>query len=440
MKKFADTPAKRFLKLGSMSARVAGKYTGSRLKNVFAGDDKRQQSEAALYNEIGEQVVQTLGELKGAAMKVGQIASQLQHMLPPEFTSQIARLQKQSPPMPYPVIARQIKLELGFAPEQLFARFDQEPFAAASIGQVHRAETLDGRQVVLKVQYPGVKRSCQSDLVHLKRLFSLSGIFKVDKAVMADVFADIEKALMSELDYLQEAANLKAFRAFHADFPEVVIPEVIDEFSSESVLCLVFEPGDDIAALREKGYSQAQINTSAVTLLAAILREVLYNERAHCDPHPGNFAFRPDGSVVIYDYGAVTDIEDIVIEHYIDIIEAAIERRFDDIDRMLVDLGIRNPAAEPLPAELYRSWYDDFIAPALKETRLEQLLAEVQPKIRQRMGEFMALRGAFQPSSATLFLNRVIGGHLLNMAQMGVDVDLKPVILSHVFEQEPEHE
>ena len=439
-RKFADTPAKRFFKLGSMSARVAGKYTGNRLKTLFADDDARRQSQAALYDEIGEQVAETLGQLKGAAMKVGQIASQLQHVLPEEFTRQIARLQQQSPPMDYAVIARQIQCELGFLPEQLFARFEPAPFAAASIGQVHRAITRDGREVVVKVQYPGVYRSCQSDLVQLKRLFSLSGLLKMDKAVMDSLFADIEANLMAELDYRQEAANLKHFRAFHAGFPDIVIPEVIEDYCSGAVLCLAYEPGDSFASLQDKGYSQQQINRCAINLVAAILREVLYNNRAHCDPHPGNFAFRPDGSVVIYDYGAVTDVEDWVIDHYIDILQAAIEQRFDAIDAKLLALGVRNPEVEALPVEWYRQLYVDFIAPALQETCLDTLLAEAQPKIRQQMPQWFALRAAFQPNAATMFLNRVIGGHLLNLAQLGVDADLKPVILSHVFDEEPADE
>ena len=436
IKKFADTPTKRFLKLSSMSARVAGKYTGNRLKNLFADEAHRESSQSRLYNDIGEQVVQTLGEMKGAAMKVGQVASQMQHVLPPEFARQIARLQQHSPPMPYEIIARQIQCELGFLPEQLFKSFDAVPFAAASIGQVHQAVTHDGEDVVLKVQYPGVYQSCQSDLVHLKRLFSLSGLLQVEKRILDQLFIEIEESLMAELDYQREADNLAEFREFHADDPRIVIPQVYEQFSTGQVLCLSWEPGDELASLKKKGYPQEQVNQLAVTLIEAILREVLYKSRAHCDPHPGNFAFRKDGTVVIYDYGAVADINQGIIDHYIDILEAAIEQRFDCIDQMLLNLGIRNPQSEALPPELYQRWYQDFLEPVLSDNRPHKVMEQIQPAIRRNMPEFFALRGAFQPSVATLFLNRVIGGHFLNLAQMEVDVDFKPIILAHVFEED----
>lgn len=436
-KKFADTPSKRFLKLSAMSARVAGSYASSKLRNAFSDGTNKEQAQSQLYSEIGEQVMQTLGEMKGAAMKMGQVASQLQHVLPAEFTEQIAKLQQHSPPMPFEVIEKQVRSELSFTPSQLFASFDAQPFAAASIGQVHRATTHDGREVVLKVQYPGVYQSCRSDLVHLKRIFTLSGLFKVEKAVMDALFEQIEKQLMAELDYKKEAANLKEFAAFHQANPTVIIPQVVDEYSTERVLCLSYEQGDHIAELREVGYSQEQINTAAVNLVSAILQELLYHQRVHCDPHPGNFAFRKDGSVIIYDYGAVTDVEDLIIDQYIELATVALEQDFAAIDDLLLQLGARNPAVDKVPAALYQLWYKDFVLPALEEVRPQQILARVQPAIKKNMKDMMALRGAFQPTSTTIFINRVLGGLFLNLAQMDTDVDFKPIILSHVFEETP---
>jgi len=434
-KKFADTPSKRFFKLSAMSARVAGSYASSKIRQAFSDEDDKGQAQSLLYSEIGEQVMQTLGEMKGAAMKMGQVASQLQHVLPAEFTEQIAKLQQHSPPMPFAVIEKQIQNELGFLPAQLFAHFDVQPFAAASIGQVHKATTHDGREVVLKVQYPGVYQSCRSDLVHLKRIFTLSGLFKVDKSVMDALFAQIEAQLMDELDYKKEAHNLQEFGEFHSDNAKVIIPQVIDEFSTERVLCLSYEPGEHIADLRSAGYSQEQINTAAVNLVSAILQELLYHLRVHCDPHPGNFAFRKDGSVIIYDYGAVTNVEDLVIDQYIELATAALNQEFEAIDGLLLKLGVRNPVAAEVSPQLYQKWYKEFIQPALDEVRPKQILAKVQPAIKNNMKEMMALRGAFQPTTTTIFINRVLGGLFLNLAQMDTDVDFKPIILSHVFEE-----
>ncbi len=435
-KKFANTPAKRFLKLSGLTVRAASKYGQTRLRHALHDDEERKNAAyAQMYAELGEQVLQTLGEMKGAAMKVGQIASQMRQLFPEEFADKIAQLQKQSPPMPIAVIRSQIKYSLGFTPEQLFHSFDDEPFAAASIGQVHRAVTRDGQQVVVKVQYPGVRQSCASDLVHLKRLFSLSGLLKVDKQALDEVFAEVKINLMRELDYEQEAANLAEFSRVHAVDPRIVLPAVLEDYSSDVILTLSYEPGYSMDELRDKGFTQIQINGLACTLVEAMLREVLEHEKAHSDPHPGNFAFRENGEVVIYDYGCVADMSDFVIDNYIDIVEAALAGEFERIDKLLLELGVRHPDELAVEAAVYQSWFEDLLLPALEEAEADKAIARIQNGVKVHMDDFMTYRGVFQPCAETLYLNRIIGGHFLNLAQMGVDADLKPLIRSYIFEE-----
>lgn len=435
-KSFANTPGKRFLKLTGMTAKVAGKYTKTKIKNTLSSDDLKEEALSEMYAEIGEQVLQTLGEMKGAAMKVGQIASQLSHMLPEEFAEKLTQLQQHSEPMPYEIIASQIKNELGFFPEKIFKKFDKEPFAAASIGQVHKAVTKDGRDIVIKIQYPGVYESCQSDLIHLKRLFSLSGLMKIDKESLDEVFDEIEQKLMEELDYQTEADNLREFKLFHKDFDKVVIPDVIDEYTTERVLSLSYEQGHSLEELATTGYSQEEINGLAVVLVEAILREILYNEKAHCDPHPGNFAFRKTGELIIYDYGCVADMRDMVIDHYIEIMTAGLNGEFHVVDDMLLDLGVRNPSEPAVDADIYKAWFNDFVMPVLEEPELTAIIDKIQEGIKKHMNCFISLRGSFQLSADTLFLNRVLSGHFLNLAQMGVDIDLKPIVLDHLFDDD----
>lgn len=437
-KKFANTPTKRFFKLTGMTARVAGKYTATKIKSSLGGGNS-EEAMSQMYADIGEQVLQTLGEMKGAAMKAGQIVSQMRHLFPEEFAEKIAHLQKNSEPMSYELISAQVQAELGFIPDKLFKSFEKTPFAAASIGQVHRAVTHNNREVIVKVQYPGVKQSCQSDLVHLKRMFALSGILKIDKEALNNIFRAIEEKLMEELDYKTEAANLHLFNDFHKDDPLLVIPKVLDEYSSECVLTLTAEMGDSIDELRKKSYSQAQINQLAVVLVKAVLREVLFLQKAHCDPHPGNFAFNKNGQVIVYDYGCVANIPPFVIDHYIDIIYASMDGEFDKVDAMLVALGVRNPAEPPLSESVYRSWFNDFIVPLLEEPHAGKAIVRVQAAINAHMEEFIRVRSAFQPSVETLFLNRIIVGHFLNLAQMGVDVDLKPIVYEHLFDENAEN-
>jgi predicted unusual protein kinase regulating ubiquinone biosynthesis (AarF/ABC1/UbiB family) len=438
-KKFADTPTQRFLKLSGMTARVAGKYTATKIKTTLGAKSNKEAALSAMYGEVGEQVLQTLGEMKGAAMKAGQIVSQMRHLFPEEFAQKIAQLQKNSEPMAYELIAAQIQHELGFPPDKLFKYFDKTPFAAASIGQVHRAVTRDGREVVVKVQYPGVKKSCQSDLVHLKRMFTLSGILKIDKASLDNIFAAISEKLMAELDYEAEAENLREFHTFHQDVDDIIIPQVIDEYSSECVLTLTAEIGDSIDDLLSKNYQQEHINQLAVVLIKAVLREVLFYQKAHCDPHPGNFAFTEDGRVIIYDYGCVASIPHHIIDSYIDIIYAGIDGQFEKIDSMLLSLGVRNPDELPLDESIYRAWFNDFVLPLIEECDASKAIMRIQQAMNAHMEEFVRLRGVFQPSVETLFLNRIIAGHFLNLAQMGVNVDLKPIIYEHLFVTDAEN-
>lgn len=434
MKKFANTPAKRFMKLSGLTVKAASKYSTTRLKHAMHNDQgKKDAAYSEMYAQLGEQVLQTLGEMKGAAMKVGQIASQMRHFFPDEFSEQIAKLQKQSAPMPFSIIQAQVQHSLGFPPEKLFKSFSEQPFAAASIGQVHRAVTRNGQDVIVKVQYPGVAQSCVSDLTHLKRLFSLSGLLKVDKQALDDVFIEVKNNLLRELDYCQEAVNLAEFAIVHGKDERIVIPQVVEDYSSEQVLTLSYEPGLSMDELRDQGFSQEQINGFASTLVEAMLREVLEHERAHSDPHPGNFAFRENGQVVIYDYGAVADMSDLVIDRYIDIVEAALFDEFENIDQLLLDLGVRHPAETAVAPMVYQRWFNDLLLPALEEADAGKAITKIQAGVKEHMNEFMQYRGVFQPCAETLFLNRVIGGHFLNLAQMGVDVDLKPLVRSYIF-------
>lgn len=435
-KKFANTPAKRFIKLSGLTVRAASQYGKTKIRHAWHDDTQRKDAAyAEMYSELGAHVLQTLGEMKGAAMKVGQIASQMRHLFPEEFSEQIAKLQKQSPPMPIEVIRTQIQFALGFPPEKIFQSFDETPFAAASIGQVHRAVTREGQEVVVKVQYPGVAQSCASDLVHLKRLFSISGILKVDKEALAEVFDEVKANLMRELDYKQEADNLYEFAKVHGKDKRIVIPSVVENYSSDAVLTLTYEPGYSMDELRDKGFSQPQINDLASTLIEAMLREVLEYEKAHSDPHPGNFAFRENGEVVIYDYGSVTDMSDLVVDHYIDIVEAAVAGEFQLIDKLLLDLGVRHPQESAVDAGVYQCWFKDLFLPALEEAEADKAIHRIQDGVKAHMDDFMAYRGVFQPCAETIFLNRIIGGHFLNLAQMGVDADLKPLIRSYIFEE-----
>ena len=271
----AKTRTARFLKLAGMTASVAGRYAGQKLQDAFSDEESKHSRRSANYSKMANDITDTLGELKGAVMKVGQIASQTQDLLPKEISEALKKLQKEAPPVDFSVIAQQVEKELGAPPSELFKSFDSKPYAAASIGQVHRAVTKSGIPVVVKVQYPGVDRSVDSDLKQLKLTLKLGGLLKMPKASVDDLFEEIKERLHEELDYENEALNLKRFRKFHQQDAKILIPRVIDDLSSRHILTLEYVPGDHIEDLSSRGYSQETVNELG-TQLFKLLAEQLF--------------------------------------------------------------------------------------------------------------------------------------------------------------------
>ncbi len=182
MAKNASSPGKRFMKLAGMTASIATKTVSNSIRNLTADEEQKLAAKTKLFQDIGLQIADTLGEMKGAVMKVGQIASQYKDIFPPEVAKAISKLQRQAPAMPFAAIQQQVERELGKPLNVAFKSFEQEPFAAASIGQVHKAVLPSGEQVVVKVQYPGVDEACESDLKQVRLALRLMGVLKIDKS------------------------------------------------------------------------------------------------------------------------------------------------------------------------------------------------------------------------------------------------------------------
>ncbi len=425
----ATTPGKRFLKLAGMTASVAGNVAANKMKGLFASEEQKQKSQEQLYKEVGEQIAQTLGEMKGAIMKVGQIASQVKDLLPAEFAQSLESLQKNSPPMPFGLIKRQIQRELKLEPEQLFSHISEEPFAAASIGQVHRATTLDGREVIVKVQYPGVEESCDSDLKHLKRILKLGGLLKLSSDVIDEVFVEIRRNLLEELDYRLEAENLKSFREFHKNDPKIIIPEVIESLSSKKILTCVFEPGDHLDEMDDIKYPQPLRNELGARLFDAILRQVYIFHAVHSDPHPGNFAFRPDGSIVMYDFGSVKRCDPNVLSVRKELVNAAVSGQLELIDQLLTKLGVRPENTENIAASFYKEWLDIILPVFFSDIPTDFGNTDVHKKlVAKARNEGLKHLGSFQPSPENMLLDRVFSGHFWTMKALGSVVDMREPI------------
>lgn len=426
----ATTPGKRFMKLAGMSASIAGNFARNRIKGALGtlSEEERLAEREQLFAQVGEQIANTLGEMKGAVMKVGQIASQFKDIFPKEIADALAKLQKESPPMPFGVIERQIREQLGQDPAEIFAWIDHKPFAAASIGQVHRARTHAGDEVVVKVQYPGVDECVESDLKHLRFALKMAGVLKVDKAMLDAVFDEIRRSLVDELDYVKEAENVREFAAFHANDPKVVVPRVFDDYTRTRVLTLAYEPGDDIRDVKAPRYSQDAINELGHRLVDTIGAQIYGLNAVHCDPHPGNFAFRPDGTLVIYDYGCVKKIKPEIVAALRRSTRAAIAQDYDALEDALISLGVRNTEhLARMPADFYAPWVT-IVHQAFSETPFDFGKATLHEDVMRLARRSLKYWEAFRPSPDTMLVDRAIGGHYWTLKQLGVNTAFRDAL------------
>ncbi|KAA8733762.1 AarF/ABC1/UbiB kinase family protein [Acinetobacter qingfengensis] len=419
---------RRFLKLAGMTASIAGKAVSSSIKNLNADEDKKLQIRSQLYQDIGVKIAETLGEMKGAVMKVGQIASQYKDLFPAEVQDAICKLQREAPAMPFTQIQAQLESELKKPLHDIFTDFSETPFAAASIGQVHSATLKNGQAVVVKVQYPGVDEACESDLKQVRLALRLMGMLKIDKKLQDEIFSEIQNSLYTELNYEIEAQNLHIARAFHSKLDhQIIIPEVFPEYSTRRVLTLSKEVGENIETAST--WSQPIRNQLGRRLFQAIGQEIFYLHRFHCDPHPGNFAFRENGDVIIYDYGSVKTLAPPVVDHYKQLINAARQHNISVLEHQLRVLNVRNDKGL-IPHEWYVQWLEILMRPLITKYDFAENSAHHDGVILIKKS--LKYWDYFQPSPDTLMINRTVSGHYWNLIHLKVHDHLNDLFESIV--------
>lgn len=425
-----DTPRptkQRLLQLAGMTARISGHAARDRWQRLWQSGGDRDAQDAALYTRIGTEIAATLGNMKGAVMKIGQVISQYRDLLPEEIVNALTQLQNDAPPQPFSAILPRLHEAFGPDLHQHFSQIDETPIASASLAQVHRARLQDGRDVVLKVQYPDVDSAIAADLKQLKIALTLARVLPVCKDILDALFREIEQSLNTELDYRHEAAAIERFRHYHADNPLIVIPQVHRGLSNTRVLTLSYEPGDSLGRLDDR-YDQETRNRIAATLFKALGRQLYHFGEIHCDPHPGNFAARLDGSLVIYDFGSIKQVSPRISQLYATMTRAALNGDSSAIETGLIALGARQTAHTPmLAADFYQPWLDlmqrsfsDHVTDFASFPLAEQVIAlsrEALPHWR-----------AFQPVPETVMVNRALGGHYWNLRQLGAQLALRPLL------------
>jgi predicted unusual protein kinase regulating ubiquinone biosynthesis (AarF/ABC1/UbiB family) len=288
-----------------------GRTAGAALRSgrlLLAAGRRAAQDDPSLEFEAIAKVVDSLGALKGIAMKAGQIMSYAGVALPDELRTALSVLQTHSPPMPQEQVRAILRAELGEHAAELLAHWEDTPLAAASIGQVHRARLGDGTRVAVKVQYPEIEQAIEADFrpaavsSHLASLFSPGA--KIDALVR-----EARERLLEECNYLHEAHAQQRFSELFARHPVLRIPAVYARLCTRRVLTTAFMKGEGLDDFLARRPSQKVRNRLGEALfefyVGALFRHRLYN----CDPHPGNYLFQPEGTAVILDYGCTQEFE-----------------------------------------------------------------------------------------------------------------------------------
>jgi predicted unusual protein kinase regulating ubiquinone biosynthesis (AarF/ABC1/UbiB family) len=282
--------------LAGRTALGLGKRLGGRPAEIVAQE---------IQQRTAEQIFRILGELKGGALKLGQALSIFEAALPPEiagpYRATLTRLQEAAPPLPASVVHRVLAADLGSDWRSSFAEFDDQPAAAASIGQVHRAVWLDGREVAVKIQYPGAGRALISDFAQLSRLATLFGVLMPGLDVKP-LLQELRSRITEELDYRMEAASQQAFAAAYEGDPDIAVPPVVT--ATDHVLVTEWMDGTPLSVIISSG-SKEQRDRAGILLVRFLFSGPARAGLLHADPHPGNFRLLPDGRLGALDFGAV---------------------------------------------------------------------------------------------------------------------------------------
>ena len=328
--------------LAGQTGKSAFRFVGTRAK-AFASPERSGEFLDSFHQKTASQLVQMLGEMKGAAMKLGQLASFYEFGAPSDYMATyrdaLTMLQNSAPPMDPEASKLVIEREFGKPVDKVFATFEDEAVAAASIGQVHRATLPTGEEVAVKVQYPGVDDAVRSDLKNVSAMTKLA-VAIAPNLDPKEVANEVKERVLEELDYRREASNQERFAALFAGHPFVIVPKVYKDFCRTRVITQEFVKGEPFMSAYDWDHERR-------TELAEILFRFFYGSLNRfllfsADPHPGNYLLLPGGKVAFLDYGLVRAVDPGTLRHLLEIVQALIH---DDKERgrlALEGIGILN--------------------------------------------------------------------------------------------------
>ncbi len=334
----SDFPSSKFERskiIAKTGIKVGTNYAQRYLKKKMSG---KEGDSKEFHTNNAKQVFKEFTKLKGTALKIAQGMSMDQGFLPDEFAEVMSQAQYSVPPINKALVRSIIKKELGAYPEQLFSSFEAEAFAAASIGQVHRATLKDGRKAAVKIQYPNVRETINSDMAVAKTL--AKRIIK-NSGSIDPYFEEIKKTLLEETDYIHEGSQIEKFRKrFGSD--TILIPEWIEDHSTQKVLTMSFIEGRHLGEFLKEDPSQKERNHFGQLLWDFFHEEIRVGGYVHADTHPGNFLFTYDGKLGVIDFGCVKKFPEDFFINYLKLLPTHLANDEDAIRDLYIQLEVIN--------------------------------------------------------------------------------------------------
>lgn len=409
----------RFLKMGALAGKVGFSLVGEKTLGLFLGEDSRELRMARAWSRNAEKIAETLGNLKGGAMKIGQMLSIQEAILPKELAFVLKSLQQNAPTVSTSVMMQTLEAEIPHW-RTLMREIDPKPIAAASIGQVHRATMHDGREIAVKIQYPKIDQAIFSDLKNLRRLFELI-LESMLAANLDHVFAEIEARLIEEVDYRREIVRLHEFREFYKDDDRFCIPKPVAELSSQRVLTTELLSGLTIEQARQR--TQAEKNVWGKLLFRALVAQLLVLRKLQSDPNPANYAFLENGRIALFDFGSIKELPDWLHAGYTKTIGLCRLNRFEEITAVASSMQVRLKTGENVPfknIQLFR----DALAPVFQERpyRFTTERDPIKKIITYNRENFNELKDITFPGDI-LFVDRAIAGLIGNLTALNAEAN-----------------
>ncbi|HMF18515.1 MAG TPA: AarF/ABC1/UbiB kinase family protein, partial [Gemmataceae bacterium] len=300
---------RRLRLLGTLQAKIGAAYLMYWLRGWFQNAEQKQRLLAETHWRTALRLLDSMGYMRGAVMKVGQTLANFPDIVPHQFVEALDRLYFEAPPMHWPLLREMVCNELGDDPENIFASFDKRAFAAASLGQVHRARLKTGEEVAVKIQYPGIARTIREDFRNFL-FFMLPGRLNKDWEYAKNQFDDLRRRLERETDYEAEASTLAKVRPLFHDDEGILIPRVYPQHSTARVLTMERLEGVHLDEFLDRQPSQEERNLFAGRMIRAWYRMLYAGRLLYADCHPGNFLFLEDGRLGVIDFGFVMPLDE----------------------------------------------------------------------------------------------------------------------------------